>query len=67
MTNKKVTTTKEQPNAGLVYDASKFKTKSEAIRFYSAQGHSRAEIARAMNILYQHVRNVLTQPIKKGQ
>jgi hypothetical protein len=63
---KKVATKEVQPTASFEYDPSKFKTKSEAIRFFAAQGHSRADIARTMNILYQHVRNVLTQPVKKG-
>ena len=64
---KKVSTVKEATKTDLVYDPSQFKTKSEAIRTFAAQGHSRADIARSMGILYQHVRNVLTQPIKKGQ
>ena len=41
------------------------KTKSEEIRARAAAGESRASIAKAMNIRYQHVRNVLLQPKKK--
>lgn len=40
-------------------------TKSAVIRSLAAQGYKRAEIAKMMNIRYQHVRNVLTQPLKK--
>jgi|GEM_PF-2762899 len=41
------------------------KTKSEEIRARSKDGQSRAFIAKAMNIRYQHVRNVLLTPLKK--
>lgn len=40
-------------------------TKSAVIRELSAQGYKRADIAKMLNIRYQHVRNVLTQPLKK--
>jgi len=42
------------------------KTKSNVIRFLSSQGKTRSEIAKLLNIRYQHVRNVLTTPLKKG-
>jgi hypothetical protein len=42
------------------------KTKSSVIRYLSSQGMSRGDISRFMNIRYQHVRNVLTQPLKKS-
>lgn len=42
-------------------------TKSAVIRFLSAQGYKRVEIAKMMEIRYQHVRNVLTQPLKKKE
>lgn len=42
-----------------------FKTKSALIRSLSAQGKSRSEIAKMLNIRYQHVRNVLTAPVKQ--
>lgn len=42
-----------------------FTTKSARIRFLNSLGYSRADIARHMNIRYQHVRNVLITPLKK--
>ena len=48
------------------------KTKSAAIRYLSSLqgetgvGYTRSEIADAMEIRYQHVRNVLTQKLKKS-
>lgn len=42
-------------------------TKSGKIRAMSADGMSRGEISRALNIRYQHVRNVLVTPLKKPQ
>jgi hypothetical protein len=48
------------------------KTKSAAIRYLSSLkgesgiGYTRSEIANALGIRYQHVRNVLTQPAKKS-
>lgn len=41
-----------------------FKTKSGLIRYLDSQGYKRADIAKALGLLYQHVRNVLTQPVK---
>lgn len=41
-----------------------YKTKSNVIRYLTTQGQSRSQIAKFMNIRYQHVRNVLTQPLK---
>lgn len=41
------------------------KTKSNVIRFLSGQGWTRSQIASFMNIRYQHVRNVLIQPLKQ--
>lgn len=43
----------------------KYGNKSKAIRALSAEGKSRGEIAKLLNIRYQHVRNVLITPIKK--
>lgn len=40
-------------------------TKSSKIRTLNSKGHSRADIARFLDIRYQHVRNVLVQPLKK--
>lgn len=41
-------------------------TKSAVIRYLASKGYKRADIARYMNIRYQHVRNVLTQPLKNS-
>lgn len=43
------------------------KTVSSKIRYLAGQGKSRAEIAKILNIRYQHVRNVLVTPLKKGE
>ena len=42
-------------------------TKSAKIRALSAEGWSRSEIANALNIRYQHVRNVLVTPLAKDK
>lgn len=42
-----------------------YKTKSAVIRYLDSQGWKRGQIAKFMEIRYQHVRNVLTQPLKK--
>jgi hypothetical protein len=47
------------------YDLSKFKTKSEKIRYLDSIGLSRSEIAKELKIIYQHVRNVLEMPLKR--
>lgn len=39
-------------------------TKSAKIRFLKSEGHSTADIARILDIRYQHVRNVLITPLK---
>lgn len=41
------------------------KTKSAVIRHLSAEGMTTGQIAKFMNIRYQHVRNVLITPVKK--
>lgn len=43
----------------------KLTTKSAVIRYLSAEGMKRGEIAKLLNIRYQHVRNVLITPVKK--
>lgn len=43
------------------------KTKSSAIRYFASKGYERKHIAKAMNIRYQHVRNVLVQDAAKKQ
>ena len=42
----------------------KLSTKSAAIRYLDSQGCTRSEIASALGIRYQHVRNVLITPVK---
>ena len=39
-------------------------TKSSKIRALNAAGYSRSEIAKQLDIRYQHVRNVLITPLK---
>lgn len=48
-------------------ELSTIKTTSDKIRFLNNQGKSRSEIAKILEIRYQHVRNVLTQPIKSKE
>lgn len=43
------------------------KTKSSLIRYLNKEGYTRSEISKFMNIRYQHVRNVLTEPLKKNK
>lgn len=44
---------------------SKLPTVSARIRHLSAAGFKRSQIAKKLNIRYQHVRNVLTAPAPK--
>ncbi len=41
--------------------------KSQAIRYLTAEGWKRGRIAKALNIRYQHVRNVQLQQLKKDE
>ena len=41
-------------------------TKSAKIRYLSAEGFSVSQVAEHLNIRYQHVRNVLTTPLKRA-
>ena len=41
--------------------------KSQTIRYLTAEGWKRGRIAKAMNIRYQHVRNVQMQILKKDE
>lgn len=43
----------------------KYEKKSVVIRFLNKEGYTTAEIARFMNIRYQHVRNTLVQALVK--
>lgn len=49
-----------------VAEADKLSTKSAKIRFLDSAGYKRGTIATHLGIRYQHVRNVLTQPLKKA-
>ena len=40
-------------------------TVSGKIRFLASQNYDRGDISRILNIRYQHVRNVLLQPLKR--
>ena len=57
---KKVTITHEE------LEAKGLKNKSQVIRFLDSEGFSRSAIAGFLNVRYQHVRNVLITPLKKG-
>jgi hypothetical protein len=46
-------------------DVSLYPTKSAKIRYYLSKGYKRSEIAKHMNIRYQHVRNVEVTLLKK--
>lgn len=41
-------------------------TTSSKIRYLASQGMARAEIAKKLGVRYQHVRNVLTTPLKSN-
>ena len=43
-----------------------YKTKSAAIRYLVHEGFAIKDIAKHLNVKYQHVRNVATQPLKRG-
>jgi len=43
------------------------KTKSAVIRFLHKEGLKRGEIAKLLDIRYQHVRNVLVTPLKRTE
>lgn len=45
----------------------KYKTKSAIIRFLTAEGHTRSNIAKFMGIRYQHVRNVQVADAEKAE
>lgn len=42
-------------------------TKSSKIRYLNSVGYSRSEIAKLLEIRYQHVRNVLITPLMRDQ
>ena len=43
-----------------------FTTTSAKIRYLNSQGLKNGPISKLLNIRYQHVRNVLTTPLKKS-
>jgi hypothetical protein len=51
----------------VVFLLSELHTKSAVIRKLHADGMKRTEIAKIMHIRYQHVRNVLVQPLKRSE
>ena len=63
---KKTTAKKTEKVPDLAAKYNKLPTKSAKIRAMSADGMSRADIARALKIRYQHVRNVLVTPLKRS-
>jgi len=60
--SKTQTTTKQHTDASKYDD---LPTKSAKIRAMAADGWSRSNTAKALNIRYQHVRNVLVTPLKR--
>lgn len=66
MSKKTTTTTTEAPVVEAPkFDPSAYPTKSAAIRALYASGTKKGEIAKLLNIRYQHVRNVLITPVKQ--
>jgi hypothetical protein len=63
MTTTTTTNTKTNP-IDLKKLFEQFKTKSAIIRYLTSLGMTRSEVAKTMNIRYQHVRNVLITPVK---
>lgn len=63
-------TTQQVETTEVPFDAEAFiKEKggvSKAIRFLDSEGMERGAIAKKLNKRYQHVRNVLNQPLKKS-
>lgn len=51
--------------AGEAFLIEHFGSKSKAIRGLSALGHKCGPISRALNIRFQHARNVLNKPLKR--
>lgn len=51
---------------GVIKAFDKSMSTSEKIRALTAAGWTRSQIAKGLNILYQHVRNVQITPLKKG-
>ena len=45
----------------------KYGTKAHAIRELHSRGYPTADIARAMGVIYQHVRNVVNRKLKRNK
>lgn len=60
-TNKKV----QVQVSDIDVELEKITTVSGKIRYLASTGMSRGDIAKKLDKRYQHVRNVLTQPLKK--
>ncbi|KKK61710.1 hypothetical protein LCGC14_3011610 [marine sediment metagenome] len=60
------TTTKKTTKTNSLVKYQNLPTKSAKIRAMSADGMSRGDIARALEIRYQHVRNVLVTTLKRS-
>jgi len=54
------------PDKDTVGEYLKLPTTSARIRAMAADGYSRPQIQRALNLIPQHVRNVLVTPLKRG-
>lgn len=54
-------------NEDMIKVMEEYKTKSAAIRYFASKDYSRSDIAKAMGIRYQHVRNVLVADAEKAE
>lgn len=53
-------------NKAMQVQIDELKTKSAKIRWLASQGYKNGQIADYLGIRYQHVRNVLTTPLKRA-
>jgi len=58
-------TTLDQDKEYALNKLNELKSKSSTIRYLTAEGWTRTRISKSMGILYQHVRNVQLQQLKK--
>lgn len=63
--SKKVTVTVTEQTVVIPDEVNSLTTKSAKIRALAAMNWSRGQISKALGLRYQHVRNVLTTPLKK--
>lgn len=52
-------------NRNIQQKLNKLETVSSKIRFLDSEGYSRADIARILGKRYQHIKNVLDNPLKQ--